>query len=802
MTRPHDDHTGTPDADLAVQAPSHYKELVADIEQGAGHPQPDVVATITMDSVDADGEVVLPQGGDFGRFVRNPVVMLCHSHGKPGEYYPLPIARSLWIKARGNRVLSGFRFARSTEMGREVHGLFKEDILRTVSIGFLSIEASPPTREELAQRPDWRGAKLIHRRWLLLEYSVVPIPANPDAIGRYVGKGGRIPAYLSIPSSFQLGSQPAMSGHAKVIRHEHGQYVLYTRDGSKVISRHATKEGAQRQEAAIEAAQRQGKGLDDHVKIHPKMGGGCGMVRSIHGDDAIDTPHVFDDHTEGARPAGLVELHDEAHKGLGLHKAFPLKGLAGFDDPAPFGEDAEEGADGDEVRASKGVGSGPEAGMGDGDGAGADPEATRRRAEMVKGLLDRHKSILHSGKAGHLHAHVAKGHAHYVYHDDDLQPEKGYHQPEQIRAILGTGPHIKEVHVKRVAPDAADGFERLHPPPAGFVPAADTTKAALAESSGVTGGYAVPIGHQAAKDPAHPDHDDLLPSTEADHDYQPKPGHFVKWAAHHGMHHGAGRVVSVHKGGRVPDVDNEAHASDADPHARIELHRHKGGGVYESTKRHVGVQVKHLRRMAMLAGIAGDPGSDGSGPAQKGVESARASKGVIPFEPTPVVAAPFDHEAAVGRLRKWASHDGSGRPDAINWLKYAKGFAWHDPALPDDFGSYQHPHHDIQEGRLVAVKAGVQAQLATLDSDHHAVIIPTADIPGVRAHLQQHLNEGTDGKGLDAPVREPSAVPKFRTAAQVEASLVRRFADQETRSRPGHVDAEADRVLERILGAV
>ena len=39
-----------------------------------------------------------------------------------------------------------------------------------------------------------------------------------------------------------------------MIRHENGQWILYTSDGSKVLGRHATKAGAERQEAAINIA--------------------------------------------------------------------------------------------------------------------------------------------------------------------------------------------------------------------------------------------------------------------------------------------------------------------------------------------------------------------------------------------------------------------------------------------------------------------------------------------------------------------------------------------------------------------
>ncbi|MBM4319885.1 MAG: hypothetical protein FJ125_07975, partial [Deltaproteobacteria bacterium] len=38
----------------------------------------------------------------------------------------------------------------------------------------------------------------------------------------------------------------------------------------------------------------------------------------------------------------------------------------------------------------------------------------------------------------------------------------------------------------------------------------------------------------------------------------------------------------------------------------------------------------------------------------------------------------WDATAAVDRLRKWASNDGSGAKDKMDWGKYESGFAWHD----------------------------------------------------------------------------------------------------------------------------
>src|SRR6185437_2429728 len=132
------------DADATLVRPERFATVSARITKTAAPTagEPDVIATITDDSVDADREVVLPGGADLSRYVRAPRIMLCHAYGKPGDYYPLPVGKALWTKRQGNAIVAGIKFARSTPMGREVAGLFEEDCLNTFSVGFQSLDAS------------------------------------------------------------------------------------------------------------------------------------------------------------------------------------------------------------------------------------------------------------------------------------------------------------------------------------------------------------------------------------------------------------------------------------------------------------------------------------------------------------------------------------------------------------------------------------------------------------------------------------------------------------------------------------
>jgi signal peptide peptidase SppA len=114
-------------------------------------------------------------------------------------------------------------------------------------------------------------------------------------------------------------------------------------------------------------------------------------------------------------------------------------------------------------------------------------------------------------------------------------------------------------------------------------------------------------------------------------------------------------------------------------------------------------------------------------------------RSAVPFKETP--KAPLDHqwdgEGARERLAKWASSDGSGEKDKMDWGKYKQGFAWFDEENPENFGSYKLPHHDIIDGQLKVVKAGVVAASNAFSGARGGTDIPEKDRPGVREHLNR-----------------------------------------------------------------
>lgn len=140
-----------------------------------------VTAVISTSAVDREKEVLLPKGADFEQYEKNPVVLWAHDYREP------PIGRALWIKNTRKNITAKVKFA-ETEKADEVYQLFRGKFLNAFSVGFLPAEdgSHPPTPDEVKKNPDWAEARRIYDKWELLEFSAVPVPANPEALATAV----------------------------------------------------------------------------------------------------------------------------------------------------------------------------------------------------------------------------------------------------------------------------------------------------------------------------------------------------------------------------------------------------------------------------------------------------------------------------------------------------------------------------------------------------------------------------------------------------------------------------------------
>ena len=134
---------------------------------------------ISTDEKDRMGEVV-EQSWDLENYKKNPIVLFGHDPSKPG--YVLGKATEIVSDKDGDKniTLGTVQFAEEGTSQDAVWKLVKQGILRTVSVGFI-----PHTFKKLDD--DNETDVLADNE--LLEFSIVPIPANPSAVALALGDG-------------------------------------------------------------------------------------------------------------------------------------------------------------------------------------------------------------------------------------------------------------------------------------------------------------------------------------------------------------------------------------------------------------------------------------------------------------------------------------------------------------------------------------------------------------------------------------------------------------------------------------
>lgn len=116
-------------------------------------------------------------------------------------------------------------------------------------------------------------------------------------------------------------------------------------------------------------------------------------------------------------------------------------------------------------------------------------------------------------------------------------------------------------------------------------------------------------------------------------------------------------------------------------------------------------------------------------------------KGAVPFTSTPVSEKDaWDQADARSSLAAWASSDGTGNKDTIDWAKYAKGFTWFDESKTDAFTSYKLPHHVVESGSLKLVPKGLYAAMAALNGARGGADVGD-DKQAVYNHLARHYRD-------------------------------------------------------------
>lgn len=121
----------------------------------------------------------------------------------------------------------------------------------------------------------------------------------------------------------------------------------------------------------------------------------------------------------------------------------------------------------------------------------------------------------------------------------------------------------------------------------------------------------------------------------------------------------------------------------------------------------------------------------------------------------------WDSDAADGRVRKWASKDGSGDKDQITWSKYRKAFFWYDSDDAENFGSYKLPFADVIDGDLTAVWRGVTSAAAAVNGSRGGVDLQ-GDTDAVKSTIGRYYSKAAktyDDDSIETPWSESDSRP-------------------------------------------
>ncbi len=144
----------------------------------AGEPQPGsssrrIKFVFSDGTVDRAGDTIDPAGWQLGTFVKNPVALFGHDSSS----IECVIGKAVNVGAVGGKLVGEIEFAEASVNPRAdmCFKMVKAGLLNAVSVGFLPIDFSFSVDKE-------RRGGMDFKRQELLEISIVPIPANANAL--------------------------------------------------------------------------------------------------------------------------------------------------------------------------------------------------------------------------------------------------------------------------------------------------------------------------------------------------------------------------------------------------------------------------------------------------------------------------------------------------------------------------------------------------------------------------------------------------------------------------------------------
>lgn len=130
---------------------------------------------ISTGAVDRDKDTINPNGFQLGNFEKNPVVLFAHDARRP----PIGRASDIKVQGRPKKLKATVEFM-DTDIDTSgfsdmIFRMVKNGFLNATSVGFMPIEAEFTDDEDRFLGIDFKSVELM-------EFSVVPVPSNPEAL--------------------------------------------------------------------------------------------------------------------------------------------------------------------------------------------------------------------------------------------------------------------------------------------------------------------------------------------------------------------------------------------------------------------------------------------------------------------------------------------------------------------------------------------------------------------------------------------------------------------------------------------
>lgn len=167
------------------------KNLIASTKDAAADTGTFDVIVSTEDR-DRQNEIVKQEGWDLSFYKLNPVVLWAHDYGA------LPIGVCTSIALEGNKLRAQGKFA-PTEEAQKIRALYDGGYLKTTSVGFIPTEYDANDRDVVIKAQ-------------LLEFSFVPVPANPFALSLRQVKELKLDVPFLMTKGFKFDIKEAGAG--------------------------------------------------------------------------------------------------------------------------------------------------------------------------------------------------------------------------------------------------------------------------------------------------------------------------------------------------------------------------------------------------------------------------------------------------------------------------------------------------------------------------------------------------------------------------------------------------------------